>query len=85
MAKSGTTLGQYDMWLAFGSGYPKLRCTPSTGIWWPGAVLCQVTLTFGEPLGQAALQSDLPPVEASGGQAWYEDRPSRPELRYTPK
>ena len=40
---------------------------------------------FGEPLGQATLQSDVPPVEASGGQEWYEDRPIRPELRCTPQ
>ena len=31
----------------------------------------QVTLTFGEPLGQADIQSDIPPVEASGGQEQY--------------
>ena len=47
---------------------------PITGIWWPRAVLCQGTLTFGEPLGQADLQSDIPPIEASGGQEWYEVR-----------
>ena len=31
------------------------------GIWWPGAVLCQVSLTFGKPLGQGDTPSDIPP------------------------
>ena len=45
--------------------------TPSRGIWWPRAVLHQVTLTFCEPLGQADIQCDISPVEASGGQEQY--------------
>ena len=44
---------------------------PSRGIWWPRAVLHQASLTFGEPLGQADIQSDIPPVEASGGHKQY--------------
>ena len=31
----------------------------------------QVSLTLGQPLGQADLQSDISPVEASSGQEWY--------------
>ena len=37
---------------------------------WPRKVH-QVTLTFGEPLGQADIQSDIPSIEASGGQEQY--------------
>ena len=31
----------------------------------------QVSLTFDQPLGMVDLQSDVPPVEASGGQDQY--------------
>ena len=34
---------------------------PNRGIWGPKAVLHQASLTFGEPLGQADMQSDIPP------------------------
>ena len=34
---------------------------PSRGIWWPRAVLHQVSLTFGKALGQGDIQSDVPP------------------------
>ena len=51
----------------FNGFYP----TPSTDIWWPRAVLHQVTLTFGEPLDQADIQSDIPPVDAFGDQEQY--------------
>ena len=33
----------------------------SRGIWWPRAVLCKVIMTLGYPLGQADIQSDIPP------------------------
>ena len=45
--------------------------TPSRGILWPRAVLCKVIMTLGYALGQADLQSDVPPVEASGGQEQF--------------
>ena len=45
-----------------------VRCTPSRGIWWPRAILHKVIMTLGYSLVQADLQSDVPPVEASGGQ-----------------
>ena len=51
------SLGLADLW----SGVP-----PSRGIWWPRVVLHQVSLTFGQPLGQV-----YPPVEVSSSQAWY--------------
>ena len=63
MAKSGTQLGLVDL----SSGIPTGR-----GIWWPRTVLCQVSLIFGQPLGQADLWSDEPPmIQASSGQEWY--------------
>ena len=62
MAKSGTKLGPVDL----SSNVP-----PGRGIWWPRLVLCQVSLTFGQPLGQADLLSDVPPVEVSTGQEQY--------------
>ena len=46
-------------------------------------VLHQVSLIFGQPLDQAGLQSDVPPVQASGGQDQYYIRSSVPELRCT--
>ena len=76
MMKSSTTSGQLDIYrykvsLTFTVTHTQIRCTPSRGIWWPRAVLCHVILTFGYPLGQADIQLDVPPIEASGGQEWY--------------
>ena len=34
----------------------------------PPVEASQVSLTFGQPLGQADLQSDVPPLEAPGSQ-----------------
>ena len=51
--KSGTNLGLVDL----SSDVP-----PGRGIYWPKAVLHQVSLTFGQPLGQTDLQSDVPPM-----------------------
>ena len=56
------SLGQANLW----SDIP-----PSRSIWWPRVVLCQVSLTFGQPLGQVDLWSNVPLVEASNGQEWY--------------
>ena len=47
--------------LTFTVRHTQVRCTPSRGIWWPRAVLHQVIFTFGDPLGQADIQSDVPP------------------------
>ena len=57
--------------LTFTVRHTQVRFTLRRGIWWPRAVLCQVIFTFGDPLGKADIQSDVSPVEASGGQAWY--------------
>ena len=48
MAKTGTNLGPVDL----NSDVP-----PGRGILWPKAILHQVSLTFGQPLGQADLQT----------------------------
>ena len=56
---------------ACGSSRPELRCTPSRGIYWPRVILHQVSLTFGQPLGQADFQSDDPPLQTSSGQEQY--------------
>ena len=45
-------MGQVDIQ----SDVPQIR-----GIWWQRAVLCQVILKFGHPLGQADIQLDVPP------------------------
>ena len=37
-------------WYLVRSSWPELRSTPNRGIWWPRMVLCQVSLTFGQPL-----------------------------------
>ena len=44
---------------------------PGRDIWWPRMVLHQVILTFGDPLGQADYESDIPPVGASVAHEWY--------------
>ena len=44
---------------------------PGRSIWWPRAVLHQVSLRFGQLLGEADLGQMYPWVEASGGQEWY--------------
>ena len=62
VATTGTKLGLVDL----SSDVP-----PGRGIWWPGAVLHQVSLTFDQPLAQADILSDVPPLEASGGQEQY--------------
>ena len=57
------------------SHVPSLDEPPSWGIWWLIAVIYQVIWTFGYPLGQAGIQSDIPlQVQASGGQDWYNIR-----------
>ena len=62
VAKTSTNLGPVD----WNSEVP-----PSRGILWTRAVLHQVSLIFGQPLGQADFQLDAPPVEAFSGQEWY--------------
>ena len=62
MAKIGTKLCPVDL---------SSDVYPTRGIWWPRVILCQVSLTFGQPLGQTDLWSDVPPLEASSGQDWY--------------
>ena len=52
MDRSGTNLGPVDL----SSDIP-----PVGGIQWPRAVLCKVSLTFGQPLGQTDLWSDIIP------------------------
>ena len=47
-----------------------IRWTLSRGIYWPRAVLHQVSLTFGKPLGQTDLQPDGPLVETPCDQEW---------------
>ena len=67
MTKSGNNLGPVDLI----SDVPLLPSI-GRGIWWPRVVLHQVSLTFGHPLGQANLWSDVHSlVEASSGQEWY--------------
>ena len=77
VVKLGTTSGQHDIWSAFRSGWSVVRCTsypitlptppqypttsPGRGIYWPQIVLLQVSLKFGQTLGQADLWSDVPP------------------------
>ena len=75
--------GQLDSWSAFGSDWPSVKHTPietsSEQEWYyirsawhlVSLELSQVTLTFGQPLGQADLHSNIPPVEASSEQEWY--------------
>ena len=48
--KSGINLGQVDL---------SSEVPPGRGIYWPRAVLCQVSLTFGQSLDQADLWSDV--------------------------
>ena len=43
VAKSSTTSGQL---VICSQAYPGQMYPPATGIWWPRAVLCQVSLTF---------------------------------------
>ena len=62
MAKSGTNLGLVDQ---------RSDVPPSRDINWPRVILCQFSLTFGQPLDQADCWSDVPSVEASSGQEWY--------------
>ena len=51
--------GHLDIWSSFGSSWYSIRCTPSRGIRWQWMVLYQVILTFGHPVGQADIQSDV--------------------------
>ena len=61
VVRRSTTSGQFDIFtFANVPGTSELRCTPGRGTEWSRAVLCQVSLTFGEHLGQADLQSDIP-------------------------
>ena len=68
---------------------------PSTGIQWSRVVLLQVSMTFGQPVGQANVWSDVPltpitpcghlvppQVEASGGQEWCKLVSHWPELMF---
>ena len=61
MTKSSTASGQLDIWSAFGSLTFGQMYSPGRGIEWPRVVLCEVRLTFGQPLGQADLSSDVLP------------------------
>ena len=61
MARSDSTVGQFDMWSAFGSGgLWSDEPNPHRGILWPGVILLQVSLTFGQLLGQAGFWSYVP-------------------------
>ena len=65
--KNGTTVGQHDIWAHCGLGWSLVRCTPpplcplsapplpQCRHLVPRAVLHQVRLTFGQPLGQLNL------------------------------
>ena len=70
MAKSRTTSGQLEICLPLGEADLWSEVSPSRGIYWPRAVLQQVTLTFDQSLGQTDLWSDVLPVEASSSQWW---------------
>ena len=39
---------------------PHPTLTPRTGIWWSRVVLLQISMTFGQPVGQADVWSDVP-------------------------
>ena len=70
VAKSGTTSGQLDMsaW-HLQSDIPRSDVPCNRCIWWPRAVLCQVSLTF--TVRHTQVRCNPLPVEASSGQEWY--------------
>ena len=57
---------------------------PHRGIWWLRAVLHQGTSIYGDPLGQAQIQWDVPPIVASGGQEQLSFRSGSDTVRCTP-
>ena len=74
-------LGQADLWadvppieascgIKLGPVDLSFDVSPSGGIKWPGVVLHQVHLSFGNPLGQADIWACEPPVEVSRGTNW---------------
>ena len=55
------TLGQVDIFLrSLSQADIWSDVPPGRGIYWPRVVLLQVSLTFGQPLGQSDLSSDVP-------------------------
>ena len=74
VAKSGITSGQLNMsaW-HLQSDIPMSKVTPhATGIWWPRAILCQVSLTWHFDICSQTYPGQMyTQLEASGGQEQY--------------
>ena len=71
VVKGGTTSGQLNIWSAFGSGWPLVRCMTHNDISWPGLVLLHTDWSLVIRTPTPALAPTPPPVETSCGQVWY--------------
>ena len=71
VAKSSTTWGQPDIWWAFGSDWPSIRCTPPLYRHLVKVVLHEVSLTFCQPWVRLTFSQMYLWVEAPSGQEQY--------------